>query len=606
MNTQLLTETNLENMVCGENGALAYKSLATNETDIDGYLCELFLVVRGENEESLKNILDKFINGLSKLHDNLRHESLVKLFKLVLFIRDPRNGKGEKDLFYSTIEHLFSLTISNNYYKKFATKLLDMVSEFGYYKDFNHIYTKTKHPELQLYVIELYVKQLELDIKNSIENTPESNLKISLASKWAPREGSVFNKMAKKLAVKLIEKINPKNTNFWGQLKEYRKSIVKLNQKLLTVQPFMCQKHWADINFKNVPSIAMTNLSKAFQDEKLSKKSNKKSNKKSSQKLNPSSTLSNRRHEIDNADYVDRETCRQNLATHVASGGKVNNKVTDLYAIIKKYYYGESIDIVWEAQWQNRINEIKEMIKSSNSKSKIFPMIDLSDSMKSSGEKPLLYAITFGLFVSQTMESEELEESFFGNRFMNFATNPQIIKLPTDSSLKDKVDVIKEWNTYGRWGGSTNIHKAIALLLNIAITNKVPHESMPKILAIFSDMQFDEGDRSWNNTSYEIITKQFVTAGYEVPHVLFWNLSANKCGYQVHKSAPNSSMLSGYSTRMLDLFLCADVETIQKEFMNNTSDSDDSDKNTVTTLSLLNKALEHKMFDPLVEFFQTL
>jgi len=124
---------------------------------------------------------------------------------------------------------------------------------------------------------------------------------------------------------------------------------------------------------------------------------------------------------------------------------------------------------------------------------------------------------------------------------------------------------MREWTGNGKWGGSTNIHKAISLLLDIAVTNNLKQEAMPEILAIFSDMQFDQGDNSWSATSYENISNQFTAKGYKVPHILFWNLRSNTIGYQVKADTPGSSMLSGYSTRMLDLFLCGDIESLQKE-----------------------------------------
>ena len=222
-------------------------------------------------------------------------------------------------------------------------------------------------------------------------------------------------------------------------------------------------------------------------------------------------------------------------------------------------------------------------------------MVDLSSSMSGS---PMIYAITFGLFTSQIMDNPPEQEEFgFANRFMSFATEPQLVKLPRNGSLKEKVNVMKEWTGCGKWGGSTNIHKAISLLLNIATTNNLSQEAMPEILAIFSDMQFDQGDNTWTNTSYENISEQFVKAGYKVPHVLFWNLRANTLGYQVMASTPNSSMLSGYSTRMLDLFLCGNISKLQEEFQDKQNVEDTENKiTTQTTVSLLNKALEHEMF----------
>jgi hypothetical protein len=149
---------------------------------------------------------------------------------------------------------------------------------------------------------------------------------------------------------------------------------------------------------------------------------------------------------------------------------------------------------------------------------------------------------------------------------------------------------MKKWCGSGMWGGSTNIQKAIQLLLDIAVSNNLPKEEMPKILAIFSDMQFDQGDSSWNETSYEMIKRQFETIGYEIPHIIFWNLRENTQGYQVLTNRPNSTMLSGFSTRMMDLFL-------QGKF------DDLTEKNS--TNELFKKAIAHKMFESFNEQIKT-
>jgi len=588
------TVNKLSTLVEGENGSCAHSTLVTSDVDLDEILCELFLLVRGESVDRIVEILNKMVRTLELVSEDKKKDYQIRLFKLILFMRQPRKGKGEKDIFYSIIEHLFSLPS----YKKFTEKLVELVGDFGYYKDWNLIYEKTKHVELKTFIIDLYVKQLQKDL-NEVDTS-----KLSLAAKWAPREGSVYHSMAKSIA-----------TKYTIGLKQYRQKLAELNKKINTVQTFMCQKHWADINFKNVPSVAMTNLTKAFQDEKVSPKAKSERIKKvmtrrhrRTNRIKTKSvemTVDNRRHHEGDADYEDRQKCRENLFEHIKAGGKVNAQVTDLSTIINSYMgYNSKEDIVWEAQWKKRVDEIQEMINretngvngETKNKPKIFPMVDLSSSMSG---WPMTYAITFGLFTSQIMDNPPEQEEFgFANRFMSFATEPQLVRLPRNGSLKDKVNVMKEWTGSEKWGGSTNIHKAISLLLDIAKTHNLSQEAMPEILAIFSDMQFDQGDMTWNKTSYENISDQFVKAGYKVPHVLFWNLRAGTLGYQVMADRPNSSMLSGYSTRMLDLFLCGSLSKLQEEFQDkqNENEVDNNKYKQVTTIALLNKALEHEMF----------
>jgi hypothetical protein len=329
----------------------------------------------------------------------------------------------------------------------------------------------------------------------------------------------------------------------------------------------------------------MTNLTKAFQHEKtnpypkskrlLSKYNNK---------------FVGRRHIESHPDYEDRDTCRNNLLNFINSGNKVKSSVTNLSSIVQSYLLGSEADIVWESQWVSRVEELQILLNSVENKMTIFPMVDLSSSMSGN---PMIQAITLGLFTSMFMDkTPEGEENQFANRFMSFNTVPQLVKLPRTGTLKEKIEVMKRWTGSGMWGGSTNIQKAIQLLLSIAIENKLPKEEMPKVLAIFSDMQFDAGDATWNETSYDMIKKLFETSGYEVPHIIFWNLRENTQGYQVLANRPNSTLLSGFSTRMMDLFLQGNLDELK-----NSTNVPEEVKQKNTTVELFEKALNHVMFE---------
>jgi hypothetical protein len=214
---------------------------------------------------------------------------------------------------------------------------------------------------------------------------------------------------------------------------------------------------------------------------------------------------------------------------------------------------------------------------------------------------PMIQAITLGLFTSMFMDkTPEGEENQFANRFMSFNTTPQLVKLPRTGTLKEKMEVMRKWCNNGLWGGSTNIQKAIQLLLSIATENKLPKEDMPKVLAIFSDMQFDSGDSSWNETSYEMIKRQFETAGYEIPHIIFWNLRENTQGYQILANRPNSTMLSGFSTRMMDLFLRGNLDDLKSS-----TNVSEEVKQKNTTKDLFEKAIVHEMFESINDKIKT-
>ena len=67
-------------------------------------------------------------------------------------------------------------------------------------------------------------------------------------------------------------------------------------------------------------------------------------------------------------------------------------------------------------------------------------------------------------------------------------------------------------------------------------------------------------------------------------------------------------MLSGYSTRMLDLFLSGDTNKLEelKTESNEIPENEEYSYKQTTTLDLLNKALTHDMFEKYLEEFNNL
>jgi hypothetical protein len=194
---------------------------------------------------------------------------------------------------------------------------------------------------------------------------------------------------------------------------------------------------------------------------------------------------------------------------------------------------------------------------------------------------------------SSFLDNEDLDmpEGMFANMFMTFDTVPKLGKISRGNSLHEKIQSLKVWRD--KWGGSTNIELALDLLLDIAVKGNITSDKMPKVLAIFSDMQFDQGDKNWNSTSYDMMVNKFKDKNYEVPHILFWNLRSNTVGFQVKADTPNTSMVSGNSTRMMDLFLTSTIEEMQKEF-SNISNTPNTKPNTLT---MMEKIYTHDMFN---------
>lgn len=106
------------------------------------------------------------------------------------------------------------------------------------------------------------------------------------------------------------------------------------------------------------------------------------------------------------------------------------------------------------------------------------------------------------------------------------------------------------------WNQSTDLLKAIQLILDTAIKGSVDPSDMPQTLLILSDMQFNS---SWNNigkdlTAFKSIKKMYNDAGYEIPNIVFWNLCAHD-NVPVKFDKIGVALVSGFSPSIIKSIL---------------------------------------------------
>ena len=171
------------------------------------------------------------------------------------------------------------------------------------------------------------------------------------------------------------------------------------------------------------------------------------------------------------------------------------------------------------------------------------------------------------------------------------------------------------------WGQNTDFRAVfVDLLLPLAKKNKVKPEDMIKRLFVVSDMQFDvsrdsqqqkKGKRmkSWE-TTYDFIEKAYAKAGYEVPQIVFWDLSSSTSGLpktvEVESDRKGVAMMNGFSPAMLKVFMGEqEEEEVSSEWEEVMTDG----TSTVTVvekedefnpINVMKKALLRKTFDGLV------
>ena len=187
-----------------ENGMKARKSTASA-------LVDLFFkagAMRGQN------IVPAFIAAYVEDKENA--------LRLALWLRDVRQGAGERELFRQILQYLEKTD------RKDALRLLRRTPELGRWDDIFAF----QSDEMKAAAFTMLGDALR-----------EKN---GLAAKWTPRQGPLAAEIRK----------------FFGMSpKFYRKSLVELTK---VVETQMCANKWDEINFNHVPSLAAARYKKAF------------------------------------------------------------------------------------------------------------------------------------------------------------------------------------------------------------------------------------------------------------------------------------------------------------------------------------------------------
>ena len=190
--------------------------------------------------------------------------------------------------------------------------------------------------------------------------------------------------------------------------------------------------------------------------------------------------------------------------------------------------------------WEN----LPDLLSESNEN--ILPMIDVSGSMY--GE-PLAVAISLGMYLSERTKGE------FKDLFLTFSSNPELVRIQGDN-VKERLDGISRAN----WGMSTDFTKAYEHILRVAKKHNVMKDSMPTMILVLSDMQFDESQTRYGGqfqTHFSHMEEEYEKAGYDFPKIVFWNLDAH-FGTPAQCSDSSVAMVSGYSPSIMKAVLNAE------------------------------------------------
>lgn len=442
---------------------------------------------------------------VSRLYEYLRdsaNESLLDTFLLAFHLRDCRGGKGERELGRRAFIWLFI-----NYPVQFRN-VLPLIAEYGRWDDLIELfpgmlkleYTTPESEYLQFLqneVVQLVATQLRTDRAAMLIGKP-----CSLCAKWTPTEGDRHDRKTgvfRTLAAAVGVSARSLRKNYNTPLRTYIK----------IVERYMCSGQWEEIDFNKVPSQAMKRLKKAFEKHQPEKYA------------------------------VWRNALKLGYT-------KVNAKQLHPHELVREMRSKNISDPVTEAQWKILAEEVHKL----GSLKDAVVVVDTSLSMCSPNYIPLDVAIAMGMLISDMVQGP------FHGHVITFNQEP-IFQVVPDGSAYNRFFAIRNMS----WGGTTNLEGTFKLILDRATGCKLSQEDMPKRLFIISDMQFNKIDNDNCTTNWERINEMYITAGYNRPQLIFWNVNGASTDFPVTSGEQGTALISGFSPAILNTILNGDELT---------------------------------------------
>uniref|UniRef100_K3WVX3 VWFA domain-containing protein n=1 Tax=Globisporangium ultimum (strain ATCC 200006 / CBS 805.95 / DAOM BR144) TaxID=431595 RepID=K3WVX3_GLOUD len=423
---------------------------------------------------------ERFLGLLSASYE----EDPLHTLKLIAYIRDSRGGKGEREIGRWSLDWL-----ANHHPKELKHNLKQYIGEYGRFDD----PAAVMGSQVEQDALELLRAQLIEDL--AILKQGKDNSSISLCAKWIPSEKKALDKKLK---------MNKKLSKHMGiPPAELRKVyLAPLREKLRILERSMCANKWEEIEFSEVPSVAMHIHGKP-------------------------------NHAFERHLGEKFAAWKGDLATGKA---KVNAKVLFPHQVVAQYMQRSAVDELLEAQWKVMIEDASKM----GSVKKTLVLSDVSGSMSG---RPMEVSIALGLLIS----SLALDE--YKDLVLTFESTSQFHHV-VGANLFERVTCLRR----APWGGSTDFATAFRAILALAKKNNLAPDQMPERLIVVSDMQFNSADCNFK-TNYQVLKQEFEEAMYMVPHLVFWNVNGSVTDVPTFSGEAKVSLVSGFSTSILKCVL---------------------------------------------------
>ena len=461
------------------------------------------------------------LNFMASYLRNAREQDIVKEFtkayyespkyavKWLFFLRDILQGMGERRTFRVCMKYLAKS------HPDVAKAVMELIPSYGRWDDLM-VFLDT---ELEDDVCKLIKEQMKNDLMNIEYVKP-----ISLMGKWLPSANASSKETRRKA------KVIAKKLGFTEQ--NYRQALTLLRKYLDVVETKLSANKWDEVDYTRVPAKANLKYESAFE-----------------------------RHD---------EKRRLDYLYGVAAGkAKLNGKGIMPYEVVHRYMKGRYLaaglkeNLLAELMWKRILEEgfdnewgLDDCIVVADGSGSMYANASGSTSVTA-----IEICNALAIYFAQQLKG------VFHNKAITFSARPQLIDLEPGKSLKDKLEIMLAHHEVA----NTNIKAVFDMLLDMAVSNKVAPEELPKQVLIISDMEFDAASRpgfrdsdAWDYETFdeklfETIEKQYEAAGYKLPRLIFWNVCGRTNTIPKVNNDEGICLLSGFSQNAIKI--AADKET---------------------------------------------
>ncbi|WRT69243.1 uncharacterized protein IL334_006227 [Kwoniella shivajii] len=389
-----------------------------------------------------------------------------------------------------------------------------------------------KYQALYITILHLFVKNLEDDLRllakhqDFLKLSPASRgpfkgqtsphlFGISYAAKWVPSPAKSGDKITH-FSTALAHMLYPGDGVQWSREKLQKLVLTPLRKALAIPEVEMSNRSWK-IDYTKVPSKSMARNSTAFAEH-------------------------------------DQEGFERYL-TRVSNGrATISGAALMPHEILFEATQGKTVihKRLADLQWKTLVQSIRN--SSSNRLSNCIAIADVSGSMGSfsfinkKDPAPILPCIALTLLMG------DLAVAPWNGAFFTFSADPKFETIEVSLPLSERANSLSR----AHWEMSTNFYKVFDLILNTAKAQKLKPNDMVKKVFVFSDMQFDAAaDRKICETEHTVIQRKFEDAGYQMPHLVYWNLASREDGAPKPAQADieGVSLVSGFSGTLMKYYL---------------------------------------------------